>query len=495
MKKLKREEVSDTMKFNLKKLQKILDADVESLYCEPNKYWDFKFQTGKGYLYIDRGAKILGIAHMDTVADKVTKDYVPTKMTKIGADDNYIESIRLDDRLGVFFLMDVLPYYGLKYDILLTTDEEIGMSTARNFTTTKKYNWIFELDRRDYGTAVLYKFDSKEIRNALNSLDYKIETGSFSDICDLDNLGCAGINFGTGYKYEHTNSCMTRTSWMSVVVNMFTDFFATYKNNKFNYDKPAYSYASRWSKYSGYSRNYGWDDDYAETSTTGVSLSELATNYPKTPEIMKDSNGNNLRIPLSAQGKIVGVGDKVDADTGEILDVEFRKTDDKSIIIYRNNAHEIVKQEVRDIAGELVSVTEDSLKLDKLPKSFYHDLEATGFDYYDADARQFINVEVEHMSPTMFILNYFDEEDMPIYTEIIENLDAWVAPHYSDIIGEADEDEGLAELLLADKACDDGFIDDNGTANLLKDDDRIKNPKSYLHSEDFIDAVEGQNWE
>ena len=479
------------MKFNLKKLQRILDADVENLFIKPNSYWNFKFQTGKGFLYVDRGAKILGVAHMDTVADSPTKKALSTtKITKIGADDNYIESIRLDDRLGVFFLMDVLPYYGLKYDVLLTTDEEIGMSTAKNFTTTKKYNWIFELDRRDYGTAVLYNFDTKEIRNALNSLDYKIETGSFSDICDLDNLGCAGINFGTGYKYEHTNACMTRTSWMNVVVNMFTDFFATYKNNKFAYEKPVTKYGTHWNKYSGYVRNYGSESyDWYEDKYAAEAATKMGVTYPKTPELMNDSNGNPVRIPLSAQGKIVAVGEKADADTGEILDVEFRKTDDKSIIIYRNNANEIVKQEVRDVDGELLLATGDNAT----NNSFYHDLEATGFDYYDDDAKQYISVEVEHISLTMFVLNYFDEEGMPIYTEIIADMDSWVAPHYSDMVGETDKmDDKLAAMLLMDKDEDD---DDNDVSILLKDDDRIKNPNSYLHSEDFIDAIEGQNWE
>ena len=229
------------MKFNLKKLSTVLKADTNDLLNNPKKYWNFKFQKGKGYLYVDRGASILAVAHMDTVADpdsyykgnSVFKNRV--SIEQVGFDDYDITSIKLDDRLGVFMIMDVLPYLGLRYDILLTTGEEIGLSTARYFETKKNYNWMFELDRRDFGTAVMYQYDSKELRQALQGSSYRIETGSFSDISELDFLGCVGINFGVGYRDEHTDGCYTRTSWMNVVVNMFVDFYSVFKDKKFDY--------------------------------------------------------------------------------------------------------------------------------------------------------------------------------------------------------------------------------------------------------------------
>jgi len=232
------------MKFNLEKLTKVLKADTQDLLNNPKKYWNFKFQKNRGYLYVDRGANILAVAHMDTVADPNNYYYSNkdgsifkngVRIEKVGFDDYDITSIKLDDRLGVFMIMDVLPYLGLRYDILLTTGEEIGLSTAQYFTTKKNYNWIFEFDRRDYGTAVLYQYNGREVRDALMGCSYRIEIGSFSDVAELDYLGCAGINFGVGYLSEHTEGCYTRTSWMNVVVNMFVDFYNIFKDRKFEY--------------------------------------------------------------------------------------------------------------------------------------------------------------------------------------------------------------------------------------------------------------------
>lgn len=249
------------MKFNLKKLSTVLKADTKDLLNNPKKYWNFKFQKGKGYLYVDRGASILAVAHMDTVADpnsyyagnSVFKNRVSVE--QVGFDDYNITSIKLDDRLGVFMIMDVLPYLGLRYDILLTTDEEVGRSTAKYFSTKKKYNWMFEFDRRDFGTAVLYQYDDKKLRKALQSSFYSIENGSFSDISELDLLGCCGINFGAGYRDEHTDDCCTRTSWMNVVVNMFVDFYSAFKDNKFEYDYTVQGMGYNNYKYNPYTGN------------------------------------------------------------------------------------------------------------------------------------------------------------------------------------------------------------------------------------------------
>lgn len=256
------------MKFNLNKLTKVLKADTQDLLNNPKKYWKFNFQKGKGYLYVDRGANILAVAHMDTVADfdrGSKRDRIGRKVNveKIGFDDYEITSIKLDDRLGVFMIMDVLPYLGLRYDILLTTDEEIGASTAKYFRTDKKYDWIFELDRRDFGTAVLYQYEEMEIVQALRACSYKIESGSFSDIAALDFLGCSGVNFGVGYIDEHSEACYTRTSWMNVVVNMFVEFYNVYKNKRFEYVRKP-SYANKWQKFGGRYSSYYFEDSWGD---------------------------------------------------------------------------------------------------------------------------------------------------------------------------------------------------------------------------------------
>jgi len=114
--------------------------------------------------------------------------------------ETLIYSPQLDDRLGVYTILDLMPSLGVKMDALLTDDEEIGRSTASLFATDKQYNWIVEFDRRGTG-AVMYEYD-------FPCHDYfDIERGTFSDICELEHLGCQGINIGVAYHKEHTTRC------------------------------------------------------------------------------------------------------------------------------------------------------------------------------------------------------------------------------------------------------------------------------------------------
>jgi putative aminopeptidase FrvX len=96
------------------------------------------------YIYINNGADILGVAHCDTVFDRRKTENFYFE------NENFVFSPKLDDRAGMFTLMFFLPKYypDIKFDILFTTNEEKGASTAENFRTVKKYNWIFEFDRQ-----------------------------------------------------------------------------------------------------------------------------------------------------------------------------------------------------------------------------------------------------------------------------------------------------------------------------------------------------------
>ena len=118
--------------------------------CQPND-----ILLGKQYLYKNNNAKILAVCHMDTVFDHAHK------YNFCHIDENYIFSPKLDDRLGVYTILHYLPKYhpNVKYDYLITTDEEIGKSTAQLFAKVnkKKYNWIVEFDRKGED-VVLYDY-------------------------------------------------------------------------------------------------------------------------------------------------------------------------------------------------------------------------------------------------------------------------------------------------------------------------------------------------
>lgn len=179
-----------------------------------------------GYTFIDNGADILAVAHIDTVARGKPK-FTSVAGTHV--------SIQLDDRLGVHILLNILPALGMKYDILLTEDEELGWSTAYDFVTDKHYNWIFEVDRRNVGECALYQFSTDENKALARSAGFKTVHGSFSDICYLDMLGVSAFNFSAGYQDEHTELCRTNDVDIWVVTQMILEFYNMYKDTVIPY--------------------------------------------------------------------------------------------------------------------------------------------------------------------------------------------------------------------------------------------------------------------
>lgn len=172
-------------------------------------------QTEHGPLiYIDNGADVLGVAHLDSVYE--------SKPKLVG---QRLYCPQLDDRLGVYVLLHMLPkYLGKPYDILLTDSEEKGRSTSQYFETTKQYNWMFQFDRAGQD-VVMYQYERPSYIKMLEDADFEVGSGSFSDIAWLEHLGCAGFNFGVGYQEQHSYSCyadMAVTNWM---VKKFSKFF------------------------------------------------------------------------------------------------------------------------------------------------------------------------------------------------------------------------------------------------------------------------------
>ena len=102
-------------------------------------------------IYIDRGSPILGVAHLDTVAN----GNLPKPKWLNGPDGfPIVNSIALDDRLGAWVLLDLLPSLGLTFDVILCDSEERGRSTAESFQPTREYNWGFEFDRAGTDTVL-----------------------------------------------------------------------------------------------------------------------------------------------------------------------------------------------------------------------------------------------------------------------------------------------------------------------------------------------------
>lgn len=151
------------------------------------------------YHFRDNGSRVLAVAHLDTVApaDQRAAHFANSEAGRV------VFSRALDDRLGAYIILCLLPALGITYDWLLTTGEEWGQSTAAFFDAPKTYDWIIEFDRG--GTdVVMYQYDDFGTRQAVRAAGAEVGQGIFSDICYLEHLGVKAFNWGTGYRDYHS---------------------------------------------------------------------------------------------------------------------------------------------------------------------------------------------------------------------------------------------------------------------------------------------------
>ena len=221
-----------TRRVSIRKLDYFCKKRTEDFHSYGKK---IKLPNGKMLFYQDNGSNILAIAHLDSV-----QKYGRTGSLQIG-NDLHIYSPVLDNRLGVYTILEHLKQLGLKFDVLLTDDEEQGQSTAQFFEppSGKKYNWMFSFDRR--GTdVVMYDYENRGMKDKLEKAGFRVGTGSYSDICYLDHLGCKGFNFGNGLKNGHAMDASFNTHHYYTMVNKFVRFFKANKEVHFAH-RPAFN--------------------------------------------------------------------------------------------------------------------------------------------------------------------------------------------------------------------------------------------------------------
>ncbi len=194
--------------------------------------WDFSDYAEKYtlpgderfYWYQDNGSDILAVAHLDTVQTDRTCQVLDTAAGPLAV------SGALDDRLGAYVILELLPTLGITCDILLTTDEEMGQSTAREFSQDfdgKDYNWIIQFDRA--GTdVVMYQYETSEYVKMVEDAGARVGMGSYSDISELDDLGCAAFNWGVGYQDYHSPRSH---AWLNDTFKMVARFMRFHEAN------------------------------------------------------------------------------------------------------------------------------------------------------------------------------------------------------------------------------------------------------------------------
>lgn len=230
--------------FDLKELQKACNSTIDELF----RLCDFvvkqkKTQNHRGsqltreaYAFKDNNAPVLGVAHCDTVAQGTKTRIIKLKTSDKHGENLFVFNPRLDDRLGVYTLMYLLPKFGIKLDILLTENEEVGYSTARYFSKPngKEWNWIVQFDRAG-ADSVKYQYQS--IHNA-EEIFGKLNGGSYTCIKDLENLGLNAMNIGIAYGNNHSDD-----AWFDLQTYCYqiAKFIYFYKENKLKlskYEKP-----------------------------------------------------------------------------------------------------------------------------------------------------------------------------------------------------------------------------------------------------------------
>lgn len=212
-------------------LKKIVTQPTKHFHTS-KRFGNFtKVQTPVGpYFYKDNNANILLVAHLDSVQEPHWAGVLNFK------DDTKIYATSLDDRLGAYVILDLLADTDLEYDILLTTNEEAGSSSAMFFDppSGKEYNWIAEFDRGGERNAV-YNFNSTDWRRSLTKMGLAPDYGSYSDIKELETLGVCGVNIGIGYYDYHGLNAYASLNVIKKQVAKFIDFYHEYSEIKFEH--------------------------------------------------------------------------------------------------------------------------------------------------------------------------------------------------------------------------------------------------------------------
>lgn len=236
--------------------------------------------TNQGpYTFIDRGADVLAVAHLDSVS----YDHAFTTVT-LPDGDIVVWNRQLDDRLGVWIILDILPALGVKCDVLLTTGEEMGLSTADKFEAPdgKEWNWMFQFDRA--GTDVVcYQYEDDNLTELLEDAGCNVHDGLFSDISDLEHLGIKGMNFGCAYYDNHEQGSHAVMSETDLMIRLFMSFYHKNKDTKLEHTESPYGHRYTYG-YGAYSYPYDEHDSWEakiDVSHRTLNYAQYEENYKK----------------------------------------------------------------------------------------------------------------------------------------------------------------------------------------------------------------------
>lgn len=163
------------------------------------------------YIYAPKvGANVLLVAHLDTVVKSTVQFKVKTVNHKREYHSKGTTAIGADDRSGVFTILEYLRLHGDNVSILFTCGEEIGGVGISQFVRDKidlsHIKLAIEIDKAGLpNVACVYDDMDQVLSDYLEGQGYELIYGSYTDICDLQDVGISSVNISANYYRQHTS--------------------------------------------------------------------------------------------------------------------------------------------------------------------------------------------------------------------------------------------------------------------------------------------------
>ena len=247
-----------------KEFEKICRMSQKSLKNHVKQKLQMRYEeviVDDGFVYAQGNFPVLLVAHLDTVHSKLPN------MILYDKDQNTVSSpngIGGDDRCGVYMIFEIIKKFNCS--VLFCEDEEDGGIGANKFVKTDlartlDFNYIIEFDRANANDAVFYSCDNYDFEKFITRDFYKINYGTYSDICDIAPvIGCAAVNLSCGYYKAHTKDEYVVLSDMENSIKAACDILArTTQNDKFEYVE--YFEYDTWNGY-GYNGFIDYNDQF-----------------------------------------------------------------------------------------------------------------------------------------------------------------------------------------------------------------------------------------
>lgn len=246
-----------------------------------NRLGQVHIEKGRRHIYINRGSNVLAVAHADSV-----QTYGGYNLN-----DRFLQCATIDNRLGLYIVLFHLPMLGINCDVLITDGEESGNSSARDFVPTKIYNWAFSFDRAG-SDMVMYQYEDDETAELIEDYGFKVGFGSYSDISDLEHLGCKCFNFGCGMQNYHSKAAWADLHMLETNLKRFATFYSENAGDHLAHTETV--------RHSGRDNWYTsrWMQDYV--SAVGRDSSRAGSAWRKTYDakdfFWDESDGYTLRV-------------------------------------------------------------------------------------------------------------------------------------------------------------------------------------------------------